>query len=311
MNELSTPARRDPGRSRSCACTCTASAPRARAGDAVVTVHIRDNVFEPASLRIAPGTTVRWVNEGHNRHDVKPNRGYAFGSGKLRPGQSYAHTFEDPGCVRVLLHDPRHSGRGAARRAHRRQGGRGGTGGCRSAAASAPAPTIPASGRTIRVPSDARDHPAGRRPDAPGRSRAGGTGCLPRERDRRDRRHRAARRRSQPHHPRRAVQARERREGRRRRWCGDREHDRAQLHRERVLLDRRARLPRLVPHRVPQRRLRHVRVRLAVGSVRQLLRVGQSRRGLLHRAVRSVPRAHHRRDRRAQPARVLGHELER
>jgi plastocyanin len=121
------------------ALTCvflTASAPRARAGDAVVTVHIRDNVFEPASLRIAPGTTVRWVNEGHNRHDVKPNRGYAFGSGKLRPGQSYAHTFAGTGGSdrrreragaddpRLGPHDP-----GPVRRAH---------------------------------------HPAGRRPDAPG-----------------------------------------------------------------------------------------------------------------------------------------------
>ena len=86
----------------SCMYLSTAALP-ASAGDAVVTVRIRDNVFEPASLRITPGTTVRWVNEGRNRHDVTPDRGREFGSAKLRPGQSYAHKFEDAGAFALVL----------------------------------------------------------------------------------------------------------------------------------------------------------------------------------------------------------------
>jgi plastocyanin len=136
------------------------AAPPARAGDAVVTVHIRDNVFEPAALRIAPGTTVRWVNEGRNRHDVTPNEpkkrgGNVFGSAKLRPGQSYAHTFEDAGAFAYYCSI--HGAPGEGQRADLAVGkdvavaptapvGGG----------SAPAPTFSASGRTIRVPADAR-----------------------------------------------------------------------------------------------------------------------------------------------------------
>ena len=60
----------------------------------------------------------------------------------------------------------------------------------------------------------------------------------------------------------------------------------------------------VVPHRVPQRRLRRLRVRLAVGPVRPLVRVGEPRFRLLHRSVQSVPRGDHRRDRRVQPTRA-------
>ena len=65
----------------------------------------------------------------------------------------------------------------------------------------------------------------------------------------------------------------------------------------------------LVPHRVPQRRLRHLRVRLAVRAVRPLVRVGQPRLRLLHRAVQPVSRGHQRCRVRVQPARILGLEL--
>ena len=70
---------------------------------------------------------------------------------------------------------------------------------------------------------------------------------------------------------------------------GDREHDGDELHRQRLLLDRRRRLPRLVPHGLPHRRLRHLRVRFHARPARLLLRRRQSRRRRLHR--RSASRA--------------------
>ena len=144
--------------------------------------------------------------------------------------------------LRVLLHVPRRAGQGAARRpvvgddvaatpaaAGRRRAMR-------------PRRRSRASGRTIRVPGRRRDHPGRpstaprpatwcscRRASTTRASRSRPTGIVLRGR------------RPQPHHPRRRVHARERREGRRRRRRRDREPHRPQLHRERVLLDRRAR----------------------------------------------------------------------
>ena len=48
------------------------------------------------------------------------------------------------------------------------------------------------------------------------------------------------------------------------------------------------RLPRLVPHRLPQRRLRHLRVRLGARASSTTARLGQPRRRLLHRRVLPV-----------------------
>ena len=96
--------------------------------------------------------------------------------------------------------------------------------------------------------------------------------------------------------------------GRRRRR---REHDRPELHDQRLLLDRHRRLPRLVPHRLPQRRLRRLRLRLHQRPVRAQLRVGQPRRRLLHRPVLPLRRRDRRRDLRVQRPRLLGHQLRR
>ena len=73
------------------------AAARVPAEDNVVTVQVRDNVFRPSNLAVRPGTVVRWVNEGRNPHNVKPDSGRAFGSKNLAPGQSYAHRFADAG----------------------------------------------------------------------------------------------------------------------------------------------------------------------------------------------------------------------
>ena len=47
-------------------------APRSRAAaePAQVTIAIRNFAFEPATLTVAPGTTVRWVNDDATPHTV-------------------------------------------------------------------------------------------------------------------------------------------------------------------------------------------------------------------------------------------------
>ena len=37
---------------------------RVEAVHKTVTVHIRDNTFNPTGLNVAEGTTVRWINDG-------------------------------------------------------------------------------------------------------------------------------------------------------------------------------------------------------------------------------------------------------
>ena len=64
----------------------------------VVRVAIRDNYFDPADITVAPGTTVEWVNEGQNPHNVTADNGL-FASGLLYPGESYWVTFDGSGTV--------------------------------------------------------------------------------------------------------------------------------------------------------------------------------------------------------------------
>ena len=59
---------------------------------------MRDNVFRPRRSASTPGTTVvRWVNDGRNPHNVKPDEGSDFGSGNLRPGQVVRVQVRRPG----------------------------------------------------------------------------------------------------------------------------------------------------------------------------------------------------------------------
>jgi len=125
-----------------------------------VTIHIRDNLFTPPALDVAQGTTVRWINDGRNTHNVTPDRGKAYGSPDLKPGRSYVHTFEDAGTFAYYctLHGTPTSG----------QRGEVAVGDASAAtpvapvgAGDAPAPTFTASGRTIRVPADAKTIQAG------------------------------------------------------------------------------------------------------------------------------------------------------
>jgi plastocyanin len=51
-----------------------------------------DNYFEPKTINVQPGTTVRWVNRGRHAHTVT-----ADDSGDIAPGASYTATFQRPG----------------------------------------------------------------------------------------------------------------------------------------------------------------------------------------------------------------------
>ena len=61
-------------------------------------VSIEDFYFEPSEAAIQPGDTVTWTNEGNHPHTVTANDG-SFDSGTLQPGESYSHTFQNPGMV--------------------------------------------------------------------------------------------------------------------------------------------------------------------------------------------------------------------
>jgi plastocyanin len=70
---------------------------RASAGEAYgASITIADNVFSPQIVRVEPGATVEWVNDGRSLHDVTADDG-AFASGDLAPGAEYTHTFDESG----------------------------------------------------------------------------------------------------------------------------------------------------------------------------------------------------------------------
>ncbi len=60
------------------------------------TVEALDNVFAEQIVRIQPGQTVEWTNEGHMPHTVTADDG-SWDSGDLQPGASFSRTFDTPG----------------------------------------------------------------------------------------------------------------------------------------------------------------------------------------------------------------------
>ncbi|HVK13590.1 MAG TPA: plastocyanin/azurin family copper-binding protein [Gemmataceae bacterium] len=67
--------------------------PPSTAGASIAAV---DNRFNPPTLTVQPGTTVRWVNSGRHPHTVT-DRGGKFDSGDITPGADYTVTFQTPG----------------------------------------------------------------------------------------------------------------------------------------------------------------------------------------------------------------------
>ncbi len=72
--------------------------PAAGAQSSQQTVSIQDFFFSPAQITVQPGTKVTWVNRGNAPHTVTADDG-SFDSETLRPGQSFSHTFQNPGTV--------------------------------------------------------------------------------------------------------------------------------------------------------------------------------------------------------------------
>jgi plastocyanin len=68
-------------------------------------VAISGFAFSPASLAVEAGTTVTWTNDDGAPHTVTSTDGpgtssattSTFGSGTLQRGDSFSHTFEEPG----------------------------------------------------------------------------------------------------------------------------------------------------------------------------------------------------------------------
>jgi len=60
------------------------------------TVGAADDRFEPPTLTVAPGTTVKWTNTGKHPHTVTDRNG-TFDSGDIAPGGTYSVTFQKAG----------------------------------------------------------------------------------------------------------------------------------------------------------------------------------------------------------------------
>ena len=55
--------------------------------------------FDPVIIRVTAGTTVTWMNDDDVAHTVTADEG-EFDSGFVNPGQSWSHTFTEPGTYR-------------------------------------------------------------------------------------------------------------------------------------------------------------------------------------------------------------------
>jgi plastocyanin len=75
------------------------TAPKAPGG-AEVRVSLVDFEFQPKALKLAPGTTQVFVNQGQAPHTVTDNQG-RFDSGVLAPGAEFRRTFTEPGTYAI------------------------------------------------------------------------------------------------------------------------------------------------------------------------------------------------------------------
>ena len=60
----------------------------------IIDVTIQGFAFNPATVEVSPGDTVRWTNKDSATHTVK---GSSFESGSLEQGNTYEFTFTEPG----------------------------------------------------------------------------------------------------------------------------------------------------------------------------------------------------------------------
>jgi plastocyanin len=73
-----------------------------------VKVSTVDNDFDPAAIRINPGTTVSWHNVGRSAHDILPadpnqefgDKKFGVSADDFKPGKEYEYRFDKPGVYR-------------------------------------------------------------------------------------------------------------------------------------------------------------------------------------------------------------------
>ena len=63
----------------------------------VTAIDIEDFAFSPANVRIDVGTTITWTNRDSVGHTVTSDDGDELDSELLDEGETYAHTFTEPG----------------------------------------------------------------------------------------------------------------------------------------------------------------------------------------------------------------------
>ena len=61
--------------------------------------------FNPGTVTVPVGTTVKWTNEASTTHTITSDGG-DWDSGELKSGQSFSHTFTQAGSFRLPLFDP-------------------------------------------------------------------------------------------------------------------------------------------------------------------------------------------------------------
>jgi plastocyanin len=77
---------------------------------AEVVVEMNDaNLFEPADVVVATGTTVIWVNVGVEPHTVSADD-YSFDSPIVNGGESFSYTFQTAGTFSYSCTVPDHLG---------------------------------------------------------------------------------------------------------------------------------------------------------------------------------------------------------
>jgi plastocyanin len=87
-----------PGETTTPAQTTTPAESTTTAPNSPTTVDISNNAFNPAQLNVAPGTTVRFVNNDTVPHTATADNG-AFDTGELQPGYSMDVFLDGEGTV--------------------------------------------------------------------------------------------------------------------------------------------------------------------------------------------------------------------
>jgi plastocyanin len=81
-----------------------------------VEVAMKNIQFQPRSITIKRGTTVKWVNDDSVAHDVTKSAGpgpkFKSGTGNLAGGAAYTVTFRTPGRIDYIcsIHQPNMKG---------------------------------------------------------------------------------------------------------------------------------------------------------------------------------------------------------